>query len=173
MNILSFEIDSLPVDQTLVRIEKLDKNLAPTAQAGLKLRDFIIGTYRDERDPWGMPWPKLSAATLANRKRRGNFGLKPLVDSEKTYDSIQVTQTATDVYVAVTNASSYPRVHQFGNPDNRAWGGPPAPIPARATFPLRDENTLDVPDEWMRVLYEPWSKAIRDAINGAGVGGGV
>jgi len=166
MNLLSFTIESVPVQATLTRIEKMSADMTPVAQGALKLEQLIRNTFRNESDPWGLPWPKLRSATIDNRRRRGNFGVKPLVDSEKMYDSIRTSQSATEVYVSVDYAPSFPKVHQFGNPENHAWGGPLAPVPARPFFPLRDENTLDVPDAWLNEIYQPMNKALAQAIGG-------
>ena len=172
MNILQITIVSEPVQATLTRIEKFATNLAPVAQAALKLEQLIRDTFRDERDPWGNPWPKLSDATIENRKRREVFGKKPLYDSGKMYESIKTSQSATDVYVLADYAPSWPSVHQFGNPENRAWGGPPAPVPARPFFPMHNENSVDVPDAWMMQLYEPMGAALAAAINNSYQSGG-
>lgn len=170
MNFLSFTIEAAPVQATLTRIEKTSADLKPVVQSALRLEQLVRNTFRDQRSPWGFPWPALSDATIANRVRRGNFSKGPLLDTLKMYDSIQTAQSASDVFVSVDYAPSWPVVHQFGNPNNHAWGGPLAPVPARPFFPLRDENTVDVPDEWMTELYEPIGQAFADAITNS-IGG--
>ncbi len=125
----------------------------------LSLEQRVRDTFRDEIDPWGVPWPPHSPVTLAERERKGQSSLQMLRDSGALYSSI--IWNADDVSVrAVAGAGlEYAEVQQFGNDGNKAWGRGSAPIPQRAFFPLRSEDLIDLPDSWLQDIQNAFDEA--------------
>lgn len=130
------------------------------------LQTFILSTFRTATDPWGVPWPDLSPATIKNRQRRGEFSTKPLYDSGDMFKSIKPDSDATSASVSMGEGLPDPRatVNQFGNPDHRPWGAPVATgLPPRPSFPQRTPDEAAFPQEWLEAVLIP----IQDEMNKA------
>lgn len=139
-----------------------DKN--PLVESARAAEDRIKKTFTDRTDPWGAQWPVLSSVTLHLRQRRGNFSDAPLMDSQDMFRSIQTAQDSEGIFITVWDAAAFPATHQYGNPSNRAWGRSNAPIPQRAFFPMREEDKLEIPDEWLSDMYLPLDEGLKKAI---------
>lgn len=128
----------------------------------LDLRSLVHGTFRSETDPWGTAWPPHSPTTLAERKRKGILGRKLLVERagpQSLFGSIAAENTASTATVtAGGNENNFPEVHQFGNPDNLAWGQALAPIPARPFMPIDESGNVDFPRDWLIEMLAPLEK---------------
>lgn len=113
---------------------------------GETLVDLTKASFRNARDPYGTPWKPLSPTTMA--MRRQGASAKPLQDTRRLYNSISA-QRVNDGVAVGTNVV-YAKVHQFGNDQNRFFGGPLAPIPARPFLPWKRNATKpELPDDWM------------------------
>lgn len=109
---------------------------------GEDIADHIAQNFEDQSSPWGDPWARLSAATLAKPGRGQNAEI--LRDTGRLRNSIQVAADSSGVTVG-TNVI-YAAVHQFGA-NKGAFGqtrrGAPIPwgdLPARPFFPIRNGN---------------------------------
>ncbi|MEM7734440.1 MAG: phage virion morphogenesis protein [Deinococcota bacterium] len=115
-------------------------------------------TFEKAQDPYGTPWKQLSALTLAMR----GASARPLQDTRRLRNSINY-QVRDGKAVAVGTNVIYARVHQFGNPTHRVFGGPVSPLPARPFLPWKTPNAKpELPKAWMveavnalEALYEP------------------
>lgn len=122
----------------------------------LRVKAQDIQTYVDDRfaqsnTPSGQPWRGLSDATEAINPRR--VGGSPLLDTGRLRASI-TTQVGPRSLSFGTNVV-YAAAQNFGNPDNRLFGGPPAPIPSRQFLPVsRDGRTLEPEPFWSQVFQD-------------------
>ena len=78
------------------------------------------------------------------------------------YASIANGATMDTAQVSMGGEGMFPDVHQFGNPNNKAWGRGRAPIPARPMFPIRG-GMGDAPPTWWEAVAAPIVEAIEDA----------
>lgn len=117
-----------------------------------------MDAFKFERDPnTGQAWKDLADATKANRRKgkamtRGRArnvryaratgrrnrageatyrGHKVLQDTGKFRGSVTRQTSTFPPAVAVGSNFIGARVHQFGNPNHKAWGRKPSPLPAR------------------------------------------
>jgi len=79
------------------------------------------------------------------------------------YASIKASSTPQQAVIEAGEGIEYFNVHQFGNPDNKAWGRGSAPIPARPMFPMRDEREAAFPADWLEEVMIPLREAIQEA----------
>lgn len=130
------------------------------------LEQLVRNTFRGESDPWGKPWPPHSPVTLEARRREGQASLQRLIDSGALYESIRRDSGIGSAEVSAGAGLEYAEPQQFGNPDNLAWGGPSAPIPARPFFPLRSpsDDEPDMPDDWLVAILEPLQAGLAEAV---------
>lgn len=108
-----------------------------------------VQTYVDDRfaaanTPAGQPWRALSPATESINPRR--VGGSPLLDTGRLRASI-TTQVGPRSLSFGTNAV-YAAAQNFGNPDNRLFGGPPAPVPSRQFLPVARDGRMLEPEAW-------------------------
>jgi phage gpG-like protein len=115
-------------------------------------------TFETATDPYGTPWKPLSPMTLSFR----GAGARTLQDNRILRNSINY-QVRDNKAVAIGTKTLYARVHQFGNPQHRVFGGPVSPLPARPFLPWRSPNSApELPKGWiveavnaLEALYEP------------------
>jgi phage virion morphogenesis protein len=113
---------------------------------GETLVDLTKATFRAERSPYGQPWKPLSPATMAMRRQGSSSRI--LQNTRRLYNSISA-QPVNDGISVGTNVV-YARAQQFGNPDNRFYGGARAPIPARPFLPWKPgASKPELPTDWM------------------------
>lgn len=150
-------VDTSELDKKLKDVEDAARHQKmEMGKIARDLEKFVRNTFRDATDPWGVPWPELKPSTLAGRKREG-LGVAPLIAHGDMFDSIKPGSDETTAWVEMGEGLPDPRapVQQFGNPSNRAWGGPIAPIPARPMFPLRHPDEESFPQEWLDTVFNP------------------
>lgn len=106
-------------------------------------------------DPWGEAWVEATEATKEiERARRGQT-----LSLGKTY----VRRAAGMVYVGIRRR--FARSFHYGAPQNRIFGGPVKPIPARPIFPLR-RGGFDLPPELLSMIKRRFFEAMREALRG-------
>lgn len=128
---------------------------------------FVINTFRDQTDPWGVPWPAMSDTTKFNRQHRKDNPTKSvqlLVDSRDMLNSVEPTNDATSATITVGAGLEYAAAQQFGNPANTAWGGPSAPIPPRPYMPLRTPDEAAFPQPWIDQIFLPIQNALDELV---------
>jgi len=116
--------------------------------------------FRTETTPEGASWAPHRPSTLKLRERRGSPSRALLVDSGSLYNSIRTESGDDTATVTVGGAGMFAVVHQQGNPANRMFGGPLAPIPARPFVPDSDS----APAAYIEALTVPIEAAIKEAI---------
>lgn len=132
------------------------------AVAADRLKTLIQATFEEQRDPWGRPWQELNTSTVDIRTRRGNASTEILLDSYNLYNSIEAQSTDEYGEVQFDGTDDYAWVQQFGNPVNKIFGGPVAPIPARPFLPLTGSSQrLSLPDKWVQSLTAPLEDSLR------------
>lgn len=97
------------------------------------MEGFFNGT-----DPWGAPWAPLAKSTIDARRRRGNAGISPLLDTGQMFASLRV-ERGNDF--AVIHMDSPAGFHQGGT----------RYMPAREMLPMEGEEVV-LPDSWTRDL---------------------
>lgn len=160
------ELDDAVVQSVLKSLQRamLDTT-RPFAEAMRLIEQRVRDTFRDATDPWGIAWKPLKASTLGGRARRGNAAVSPLLDTGAMFGALRGDSDANGFELSINREGSFPVVHQFGNPDNLAWGRTPAPIPARPFFPLREnEEGVDFPADWFEDMLRPFDKMFEEAM---------
>lgn len=139
----------------------------PMAEIARIMEQHIRGSFRDERSPWGDAWAPHSPVTLALRKKEGIASRQRLLKSGIMYSSLKSTSDALRANVSMGEGASaaYVEVHQFGNPKNKMFKGPAAPIPARPSFPIRAPSDTEpaFPADWLRQVYTPLEAYMAEA----------
>lgn len=156
---------STSINEALAKVIATVKAPRKAILAALKAYDQRVRTtFRTETDPWGIAWEPLKQTTL---DARSNDSTAILVDSAKMFRSLDTGMTSdTEGFITVGTDDRFPEVHQFGNPNNTAWGGALAPIPARPMFPIRAATReVDLPDPWVKDLMDPLDAEIKKAIS--------
>lgn len=155
---ISITIDDTAARSAIARLQQLGFGLsAPMRAVALTLDQLVRNTFRDQTDPFGKKWEPHKPSTTANRARRGQASQQILIDSGALYSSLG--HESDGVSATVFAGTDYAEVHQFGNPNNKAWGRGSAPIPPRPFFP-----TDDLPDTWWTPVLGHFDDAIEEAI---------
>ncbi len=155
---ISITIDDTAARGAIARLQQLGFGLAaPMRAVALTLDQLVRNTFRDQTDPFGRPWEKHRPSTLRDRERRGQASRQILIDSGALYGSIGHESGADSATVFA--GTEYAEVHQFGNPNNKAWGRGSAPIPARPFLP-----TDDLPDAWWVPVLGHFDDALEVAL---------
>ncbi len=146
MSTFEIQVDSRSADALLDRLANMDltKPLATTARL---MDQEVRNTFRDQKDPWGEPWPPHSPVTTAIRRHKGNASDQILVDKGDMYDSITNGSTPDTAFVSMDGPAE---VHQFGS--TTAGRGNKVSIPPRPTFPIGEEGP---PDSWWDTVTAP------------------
>lgn len=109
------------------------------------VRELIDNSFNEGHSPLGAVWRGLSEATKQINPSRD--GGRPLLDTGRLRNSI-TTRVEQRRMVFGSNVE-YAAAQNFGNPDNRVFGGPAGPIPARPFLPVAN-NRLAPEDFWDR-----------------------
>ena len=130
-------------------------DLSPILQiVGENVRAFIDDRFATATAPDGAPWRPLSMTTVAVNPRRA--GGSPLADTGRLRASI--TYDAQSRSLSFGTNVVYAAKQHFGDPNNRMFGGSPAPVPARA-YLLVDQAGNLVPREFWEeqfCIIERW-----------------
>lgn len=110
------------------------------AEIGSALEDSSRKRFVSQESPDGVSWAPLSEFTLS-RKKSGRI----LYESGDLHDSIKF-ELGADFVQIVAGPTEYAATHQFGRADNRLFGGPLAPIPARPFLGLSDDDQDEIMD---------------------------
>lgn len=158
---ISVQIDDADAQRLLSAIASLPmpKIMRQVADVGAQL---TRERFRSETDPDGAPWVPHSPVTLQLRRRRGSPGVGKLIDTGKLFGSIRAEADEAEARVLVGGVGMFARVQNEGNPQNRMFGGPLAPIPARPFIPDSDE----LPASYIPPLLAPLDRAIERALDG-------
>jgi phage gpG-like protein len=125
----------------------------PLAVVSRIMEEEVRNTFRDERDPWGHPWPPHAPSTVMARKRKGNTRTSLLIDKGDMYSSIQRTSDANSATVSMDGPAE---VHQDGT--TTAGRSHNVRIPPRPMFPSDDP-----PDAWWDRVQQPFVDALQAA----------
>jgi len=146
---VSVTVDNAEVTRALTAMATRLGNLRPAMELiGQAVATETDLGFRAQTDPWGNPWPQLSAVTMA--KRRGTSA-QILRDTGRLQNSISASADASSVVVG-TNAK-YAGTHQFGAKQGaygRTKRGGPIPwgdVPRRAMLPLNQSGNLTMPQD--------------------------
>jgi hypothetical protein len=161
---ISIQADSVEVQRVLALLVELDVTKGMRV-ALLNIQQRVRDGFRNQADPWGDAWAPHSNVTVMGRIRRGSANRAILVDSGAMFSGIGGDSDNAGFTVSITAPDSFPVVHQFGNPNNRAWGGPVAPIPPRAMLPIREDNSVDLPPDWWGDIVDPIAAQIEGIIS--------
>lgn len=161
-------VEDRDVTKAFARGESALRNLSrPMGEIARIMEQHIRGSFREERSPWGEAWAPHSPVTLAMRKKAGVASRQKLLLSGTMYSSLKSSADATSATVAMggNESSAYVDVHQFGNPKNKMFKGPAAPIPARPSFPIRERSDTEpaFPEDWLRQVYTPLEAYMAEA----------
>lgn len=127
-------------------------------EIGAVLRENLEQRFASNTDPWGNAWAPISPVTIA--LRGGD------VDRDLS-DRIVARVEGTKVFIGLRSAVA--RIRQYGAPNNRMFGGPKAPIPARPMLPIRPTRRVDLPKELLARVMETVRESLRKAAR-AGAG---
>lgn len=149
----SITVDDAAVLAALRSLTTGVQRLRPTLAAigGALVTQVDLG-FREQTDPWGAPWPALSATTQARRRSgRGSGANQILRDTGRLANSF--SYRADDRAVQVGTSVVYAGTHQFGA-EKGAYGrtrrGSPIPwgdVPARPMLPIRS-GVAALPAAW-------------------------
>lgn len=144
---IHIELDAGAAQRALSRLGKQAANLAPAFR---EIGDNIVAEaqllFRGSKDPYGAPWQRLKASTIA-RRRKGSS--RPLLDIGRLRNSITkrlLGATGVEVGTKVV----YAAIHQFGG---KAGRGRKTTIPQRAFIAFKE-----------RGLPREYGEIIRDAL---------
>ena len=114
------QVDSGPVQRALQRLGERAANLGPAfREMGEGVKADAQQRFKASQDPYGKPWQRLKAATIAaRRKGKGDGQAKPLLDTGRLRNSIASQAGANSVQVGTNLA--YAAIHQFGGVINFA-----------------------------------------------------
>lgn len=114
------------------------------------VRTLMDDSFNQLRSPTGEPWRHLSEATESiNPRRRGG---RPENDTGRLRGSM--TAQADQHGVLFGSNTLYAAAQNFGNPNNRLFGGKLAPVPARPFLPVNANGVTLEPADW-------WDEKIR------------
>jgi phage gpG-like protein len=163
---LAFSVDDVEVQRQLAGLRAALGSLAkPLDAIGFAVTQRMLGTFRDQEDPWGARWSPLSAVTIAfRRKGRGPGADQILRDTGALMNSIthRVIGNAVEIGPG-PSTKDYAPTHQFGRPSNRMFGKAPAPIPARPFAPIQLGGYVDLPEDWSDEILDVVSVYLEDA----------
>ena len=124
-----------PAQRALAALRAKAADLAPAfREIGSGIVEEARLGFRESKDPYGTPWQKLKASTIA-RRRKGSS--QPLLDTGRLRNSISFRLIGNGVEVG-TNVR-YAAIHQFGGEAGR---GRKVEIPARPYLPLTTDGDL-------------------------------
>ncbi len=139
----TIEIDDRALRETLGRLLDRVRDASPAMEdIARALRNYTEDAFENERSPFGPAWDDLSDVTKAIRAKDGHWpgpilkvtGASGLVGS--------ISSAAGADWASIGAGKVYAATHQFGRPDNRFYGGPLAPIPARPFLPIDAAGNL-------------------------------
>jgi phage gpG-like protein len=165
-------VDQSELDAKLARVEKASRSQPKAMQTvARELGQFVRNTFRDEIDPWGVPWPELAPATIQARLHgKGDdplaaFSVKKLFESGDLYGSIDQTSDETSATVTEGEGLVYAAPQQFGNPSHLPWGHAGASLPARPSMPLISPDQVAFPNDWLQAVFLPIQEAIQAEVD--------
>lgn len=151
-------VDAKEFGNALARVETRMHDASPAMEAASEaLYQFVVNTFRDQTDPWGVPWPAWAPDTLKARRARKDYRLQKLVDSRDMLNSVTKSHTATTATVEAGRGlkGDYAVDQQFGNDH----------IPARPFFPMHDESdSNNFPQAWLDAVFAPIQAAMNEAV---------
>jgi phage virion morphogenesis protein len=118
---IHFNLDAGAAQRAIARLGERARNLAPAMrEIGSGVVDDARLRFRDSKDPYGAPWQRLKASTLAARRKGSGPGqAKPLLDTGRLRNSVTYRVDGPDAVVVGTNVA-YAAIHQFGGVIQRA-----------------------------------------------------
>lgn len=121
---------------------------------GAVLERHLADRFRTKTDSYGRAWAPLSPTTIA--LHGPDDGSEDL--ATRAFMRVDMVRKR----VAAGMRSSVARARQRGAPNNRMFGGPAAPIPARGMLPLKGRRVVLPP-----ALHAEIMGALRDALRKA------
>lgn len=135
------QLDDAAVQAMWRRLIEAGTNLKPLlTEIGSVLEDSTKKRFSSQESPDGVAWSPLSQVTL-DRKKTGRI----LYESGDLFDSIRF-EAGDDFVQLIAGPTEYAATHQFGRADNRMFGGPLAPIPARPFLGLSEDDQAEILD---------------------------
>lgn len=137
--IIKVEIEDSQAQAMFARLLRAGVNMLPLfTEIGSALEDSTKGRFLTETDPDGNPWADLSPVTL-ERKRTS----RKLYERGDLYDSVRFEAGAAYVDLIV-GPTEYAATQHYGRLDNRFFGGPLAPIPARPIVGISAADSAEI-----------------------------
>lgn len=152
----TFELDDIVAQKILANVRNYAKHPRVAIQSIVfKIDRLVRETFAKQTDPWGTPWPVNSESTMTTRKRKSIKSKRALLATFVLFRSIDRAVDSDNEGHFTIGAPDRPVLpHLFGNPMNKAWGGPIAPIPARPMLPIREGGRVDVPTLWRTLIMQ-------------------
>lgn len=159
MNHFAVHIDDSQFTALMERVVAgMQKNPVAMRKVANQFYQFVIGTFRQQTDPWGHPWPVWADATRAARRAKKDYRVQKLIDSDKLFDSIHAEYTDTSATVFAGAGIEYAEAQQFGT--RGAGRGHSTTIPPRAFFPMHTPQDVAFPDVWLTQVFLPIIQAM-------------
>lgn len=132
--------------------QQLPRIMATTSRV---MEQQVRQSFRDERAPWGAPWPPHAPSTRKARARK-SASVQRLVDTGAMFGSIAPSSTNTQASVSMGEGLPDVRtsVHQSGS----------ARVPARPTFPIHADGRIDETPRWWDPVLRPLRDALAEAV---------
>ncbi|NVZ11454.1 phage virion morphogenesis protein [Allochromatium humboldtianum] len=127
------------LESLLTRVNDMQPVMEDIARA---LRNHTEDAFQDERSPFGAPWADLSNVTKAIRAKSGHWPGPILQVTGSSGLAGSISSAAGADWASLGVGKEYAATHQFGRADNRFYGGPLAPIPARPFLPIDAAGNL-------------------------------
>lgn len=138
---IKIDVDDAPLQAMFVRLLEADANLLPLfTEIGSSLEKSTRDRFVTQSAPDGTPWADLSPVTLARKRTT-----RKLYERGDLHDSIRF-EAGSDFVQIIAGPTEYAATHQFGRDDNKFFGGPDAPIPARPFLGLSADDVDEIDD---------------------------
>jgi phage virion morphogenesis protein len=135
------EIEDGQARAMFARLLRAGVNMKPLfTEIGSALKQSTKDRFLTETDPEGNPWVELSPVTRARKKTD-----RKLYESSDLFLSIEDEPHDSFVDI-IAGQTEYAAVHQLGNPNNRFFKGPLAPIPARPFMGISEADSDEIDD---------------------------
>jgi phage gpG-like protein len=166
---IGIDVDDKEAMRMLAALSAAAADLSPaTRMASKAVFEKTQNTFDTESDPWGNPWAPLSQVTLDRRAKADRQSIAKLFDTGKMFgEGITHDSDALSFSVSIkgNEIERFPVVHQFGNPRNKFFNGPLAPIPARPMLPIRKNGRIDLPSDWIAAIFAPFDDHFEKALD--------
>lgn len=129
----------------------LDAPAVPLERLAALVRERASKCFEEESDPWGQAWPPQSESTQRQRQAQG----KPL-----GFAHLAVAVFAASGATALRTGASFPHARRFH------FGAASGTQPPRPFLPVRQNGTVDPPEEMREAIRRVWAEGFREMLRG-------